>query len=48
MGEEVAIGQEVEEPRERSVQNGSLFSWLRDMEMMKMFVLRFILFNSWP
>lgn len=48
MGEGFDAGQEVEESREPSVQNGSLLIWLRDMEIMKIIVLRSVLFNSWP
>lgn len=48
MGEEVDRGQEVEEPREPSVSNGSPIIWLRDMEIMKIIVLRSVLFDSWP
>lgn len=48
MGEEVDAGQEVEEPREPAVQNGSLLISLGDMKIMKMIVLRSVLFNSWP
>lgn len=48
VGEGVNAGQEVEESREPWVQNGSLFIWLRDMEIMKIILLRSFLFNSWP